>query len=88
MSVIQKILISNALGLVFYIFKRPSMNITKKDTEEKENPQRSRNYWETIFNPGEDNIFGRWEISDQDIKTITGKKKVWVQIDNSVNVFL
>jgi hypothetical protein len=52
----------------------------------KENPQRAKNFWEPIYSPENDNKYQKWEISDENIGTITGKKKSWVQIDDFAKV--
>jgi len=51
-----------------------------------ENPQRSKNYWEVIYSPERDNCHDKWEISDEGMDTITGKKNVLIEISDFKNL--
>jgi hypothetical protein len=50
--------------------------------EIKENPQRSNNFWETIYSPEVDHKYEKWNIADEKNNKVTGIIEVWVQIND------
>jgi hypothetical protein len=48
--------------------------------EIKTNWQRSKNYWEPIFKPEEDNKYEYWQVKEAKFNTTKWKKNIWIDI--------
>lgn len=62
------------------MFNEQVINLTEQ--KKKTNRQRTSNYWEPIYKPEADNAFEYWQVKQHKLNDTTGKKNVWIKIDD------